>query len=316
LNALGIGPGDEVIVPAFTWIATANAVVYCGAKPVFVDVLPETYNIDPEQVRHALTDGTKAIIAVHLFGLAADMDALQSAAPHVPIIEDAACAVGASYKGRLIGSLGELGCFSFHPRKIITTGEGGIVTTQQDELAHTINTLRNHGASISEEQRHHGAQPYLLPDFDVVGFNYRMTDLQGALGLVQLSKLESLLADRRQRAEQYHEALSGLTWLQTPATPAAYQHTWQSYVCRVDGTRAPCTRNTIMERLQSRGISTRPGTHAVHRTGAYRTTDNPSTDTCPVASDCERSTLTLPLFGRMQDDDYQYVIEELFTLDS
>ena len=316
LRALDIGPGDEVILPSFTWIATANAVAYCGAKPVFVDVCANTYNIDPVQVELAVTESTRAIIAVHMFGLTADIDELRRVAPDLPVIEDAACAAGATYKGCQAGSLGELGCFSFHPRKIITTGEGGMVTTHNHDLAHTINTLRNHGASIPEERRHKSAHPYLLPDFDVVGFNYRMTDLQGAMGLVQLRKLQELLADRRKRAKHYHEALAGVSWLQTPNEPDGYAHSWQTYVCLVDEARAPCERNKIMERLQSRGISTRPGTHAVHRTGAYHTADNASTDPCPVASHCERSTLALPLFGGMQDDDYKYVIEELFALDT
>ena len=189
LKALDIGPGDEVIVPSFTWIATANAVKYCGATPVFADVNPQTFNIDPRSVRSKLSEKTRCVIAVHLFGLCADIDAIRKYLPDgVHIIEDAACASGASYFKRPAGGLGEVAVFSFHPRKIITTGEGGMVTTNDSELAERINILRNHGASISEEQRHAGAQPYLLPDFNVLGYNYRMTDLQGAVGCVQLSK--------------------------------------------------------------------------------------------------------------------------------
>ncbi len=188
LAAMGIGPGDEVILPAFTWVATANVVLYCGATPVFADVDRATNNIDPADIARKLSPRTRAVIVVHLFGLCADMDAIRAAVPaNVKIIEDAACAAGASYKGTTAGALGDAAAFSFHPRKSITTGEGGMVTTDDDQLAEVANMLRNHGASISEEQRHNGPRPYLLPEFNLLGYNYRMTDLQGAVGLVQLA---------------------------------------------------------------------------------------------------------------------------------
>ena len=188
LAAMGVGHGDEVIVPAFTWVATANVVLYCGATPVFVDVLRDTYNLDPEQVADKVTEKTKAIIPVHLFGLCADMDAIKKVIPeYIQVIEDAACAAGAAYKGRWAGTLGDAASFSFHPRKSITTGEGGMVTSNNDALAERMNQMRNHGATLSEEQRHHGPKPYILPDFNLLGFNYRMTDMQGAVGLAQLA---------------------------------------------------------------------------------------------------------------------------------
>ena len=178
LAAMEIGPGDEVIVPAFTWVATANVVLHCGATPVFVDVCKKTFNMDPAQILKKVTKKTKAIIPVHLFGLCADIDDIKSIIPtHIKIIEDAACAVGASYNGKWAGSLGDAASFSFHPRKSITTGEGGMVTTNNTKLAQHMNQMRNHGASISEEQRHKGQKPYVLPDFNLLGFNYRMTDL-------------------------------------------------------------------------------------------------------------------------------------------
>src|SRR5215467_5056000 len=184
LAALGIGPGDEVIVPAFTWVATANVVLYCGATPVFADVDRVTFNIDPKDLVRRVTPRTKVVIPVHLFGLCADMEAIRVVLPSdIRIIEDAACAAGASWKGKSAGTLGDLGVFSFHPRKSITTGEGGMVTTNDDRLAERVKMLRNHGASVSEEERHRGPRPYLLPEFDLLGFNYRMTDLQGAVGL-------------------------------------------------------------------------------------------------------------------------------------
>ena len=185
LAGLGIEAGDEVIVPAFTWIATANVVLYCGATPILVDVDRKNFNIDPDLIASKITKRTKAIIVVHLFGFCADMDAIMEVIPaHVKIIEDAACAAGASYKGKSAGSLGDVGVFSFHPRKSITTGEGGMITTNDDALADRMNQMRNHGAALSEEQRHYGNKPYLLPDFNLLGFNYRMTDLQGAIGIV------------------------------------------------------------------------------------------------------------------------------------
>ena len=172
LKAIGVGPDDEVIVPAFTWVATANVVLYCGATPVFVDVDPVTYNMDPVQVAAKVTDKTKAIIPVHLFGLCSDIDAIRLAIPqHVIILEDAACAAGAIYKGSFAGGLGDAAAFSFHPRKLITTGEGGMITTNRLELAEIMGQLRNHGATISEEQRHLGPRPYILPEFNLLGFN-------------------------------------------------------------------------------------------------------------------------------------------------
>ncbi len=168
LAALGIKKGDEVIVPAFTWISTANVVEYQGAKPVFVDIDIKSFNLDPSKLKEKINPNTKAIIAVHLFGLCSDIDAIREIAGNIPIVEDAACAAGARYKDRYAGSLGTFGCFSFHPRKSVTTGEGGMVTTNNKELSERIQILRNHGASVSEEQRHHGPKPYILPEFNML----------------------------------------------------------------------------------------------------------------------------------------------------
>src|SRR6185503_12298935 len=256
LAAMDIGPGDEVIVPAFTWIATANVVLYCGAAPVFVDIDPATFNLDPARVAAKVNARTKAIIAVHLFGLCADMDAIAQAAPGVPIIEDAACPAG---------TLGLAAAFSFHPRKSITTGEGGMVTTNDARLAARVSSLRNHGAEISEEVRHVAPRPYILSDFNLLGFNYRMTDLQGAVGLVQLKKLDRYIDERQRWADYYHRERSGLKWLRLPEVPAGYRHGWQSYVCTVES-----KRNDVMEALLEQGVNTRPGTHAMHMLKYYR----------------------------------------------
>lgn len=311
LAALDVGPGDEVIVPAFTWVATANVVLYCQATPVFVDVDPTTYNLDPAKLAAAVTPRTKAVIAVHLFGLCADMRGIAQAAGDVPVIEDAACAAGASYQGQPAGSLGRAGCFSFHPRKSITTGEGGMITTSDDALAEKINILRNHGATVSEEQRHHGPQPYLLPEFNLLGFNYRMTDLQGAVGIVQLGKLDRFIDERSQWADFYTRELADIAWLHTPDVPAGCRHGWQAYVCRIDESRAPMSRNEIMQHLENCGISTRPGTHAVHMLGYYRERFGLQPDDFPGARDCDRLTMAIPLHNAMTADDYRYVAETL-----
>ena len=314
LVGLGIGPRDEVILPAFTWVATANAVLYCSATPIFVDVEPRTFNMYPKQLSSKVTNRTKAVIPVHLFGLCADMDAIASAAPDIPLIEDAACAAGSGYKGQPAGSLGHAAAFSFHPRKTITTGEGGMITTDDDELAEKVNMLRNHGASISEEQRHRGPQPYILPDFNLLGFNYRMTDLQGAIGLAQLAKLDPFVKERQRFADYYTRELAENEWLRTPEVPPDYLHGWQSYVCYVKERKSPMTRNELMERLQLKGIATRPGTHAVHMLNYYAKNFNLRSEDYPKARDCYENSLAIPLHNHMTEDDLSYVVETLKEL--
>jgi perosamine synthetase len=315
LAAAGIGPGDEVIVPAFTWVATANVVIYTGATPVFADVSPTTYNIDPADVALRVTPRTRAVIAVHLFGLCADMAAIRQAVPPgVMIFEDCACAAGASLDGVPAGGLGHAGVFSFHPRKSITTGEGGMLTTNDAQLAEVADQLRNHGASVSEEQRHRGPKPYLLPDFNLLGFNYRMTDLQGAVGLVQLGKLDRFIAERQQWAEYYRERLSDIAWLRMPQFAGNGTHAWQSFVVYVEPETAPLPRNAIMERLQSQGIATRPGTHAVHVLRYYRDRYGLEADDFPGALACHDNTMAIPLHNRMTGDDYRSVVDALHAV--
>jgi dTDP-4-amino-4,6-dideoxygalactose transaminase len=315
LVALGIGPGDEVIVPAFTWVATANVVLYCGATPVLADVDPRTNNICPQDLARRITANTKAVIVVHLFGLCADMNAIRAVLPAgMPIIEDAACATGASYKGVFAGALGTAAAFSFHPRKSITTGEGGMLTSNDTALMQTAEMYRNHGASVSEEQRHLGPRPYLLPDFNLLGFNYRMTDLQGAVGLVQLGKLDKFLAERQQAAEFYREALADLPWLQLPVFPENGQHAWQAFVLMIDESKAPAPRNRLMEQLQAMGIATRPGTHAVHMLGYYAQRYGFRPTDYPGAMQCNNQTMAIPLHNRMSQEDYQYVAAALHQL--
>jgi perosamine synthetase len=314
LVAAGVGPGDEVIVPAFTWVATANVVVHCGATPVFVDVKESTFNIDPDAVARVLSSRTKALIAVHLFGLAADMDELAAVLPpHVVVIEDAACAAGGGYKGRPAGSLGSIGCFSLHPRKSITCGEGGLVTTNDDAMAATVDMYRNHGASVSEEVRHRSPKPFELPDFTVFGFNYRMTDIQAAVAFVQLQKLDRFIAERRELAFQYDRQLRRLSWLTPPVRPQAYDHALQSYVALVDEA-APKSRNDVLTHLQARGIAGRPGTHSVVGLAAYRERFGTNPAQFPVATRLEVRSIALPLHNHMSNGDVERVVAALAEL--
>ncbi len=311
LLACGVGPGDEVIVPAFTWVSTANAVLYCNATPVFVDIDPLTFNIDPEKIAEKVTPRTKAIIPVHLFGLCADIDFIKEKFPQLKIVEDGACASGSALRGRPAGGLGTVGCFSFHPRKSVTTGEGGMLTTNDDAVAAHLDMLRNHGASISEEQRHHGPKPYILAAYDIVGYNYRMTDLQGALGKVQLSKLDKFIDERAEWAAYYSENLENLSWLRTPVVPEGYKHGWQSYVTFIDESKSPVKRNDLMEVLQQKGIATRPGTHAVHMLGAYSKKYGIKPEDYPGAFSADQYSMSIPLHNRMVKEDFDYVIAAL-----
>ncbi len=318
LLALGVAPGDRVAVPAYSWPATANVVVLCGAEPVFVDIDPETFCMEPSQLDRALerSGGAAAVLPVHAFGGMADMVGIgEVAARHgVPIVEDAACALGAALNGIRAGRWGRVGCFSFHPRKSITTGEGGMVTTDDAALAERIERMRNHGASVSEERRHAGAKSYVLPEFNLLGFNYRMTDLQGAVGLVQLSKLDRFVDERAECAAYYRAELAGLNWLRLPDEPADGRHAWQAFVTYVDEAQAPMPRDAIMERLQAKGIATRPGTHAVHMLGHYRERFGLEPDDFPAARDCQRHTMAIPLHNRMGERDFAYVVEQLLSI--
>lgn len=314
LVALNVKAGDEVIVPAFTWVSTANVVLYCGAKVVFADVDPHTFNIDPVDLKRRITSKTKAIIPVHLFGLCANMDEIKTIAGNIPLVEDGACAAGAAYKGTPAGALGKIGCFSFHPRKSVTTGEGGMITTNDDQLAEVIGMLRNHGASVSEEQRHHGPRPYILPEFNMLGYNYRMTDLQGAVGVVQIKKLDQFIDEREKWAAFYTKELASIPWLRTPQFGADYKHGWQSYVTFVDETKAPMSRNDIMEKLQEEGISTRPGTHAVHMLNFYKEKYNLKAEDYPGAQKANDYSMAIPLHNRMVEADFAYVVQVLKSL--
>ena len=311
LIALDIKAGDEVIVPAFTWVSTANVVLYQGAEVIFCDIDPNTFNLDPKKLKEKITPKTKAIMVVHLFGLCAPMDEIKTISGDIPLIEDGACAAGSAYKGVPAGGLGLMGCFSFHPRKSITTGEGGMITTNDDLLGEKLQILRNHGASISEEQRHHGAKPYILPDFNVLGYNYRMTDLQGAIGVVQLKKLDHFIDERTQWAAYYKKQLASISWLSLPIFSTDYKHGWQSFVLIINEYKAPYSRNEIMEHLQEAGISTRPGTHAVHMLGFYKKKYNIQPQDYPGAQVANDKSISIPLHNRMVKEDFEYIVHTI-----
>lgn len=317
--ALGLGPGDEVIVPALTWIATANIVEHQQATTVFCDIDPVTFNLDVGHLESLITERTKGIVPVHLFGLSADMDAVNALARKhgLWVIEDAACGFGSTYRGRHVGTLGDAASFSFHPRKAITTGEGGMVTTDNAELADRIRMLRDHGAAMSDLQRHLGPRPYLLADHPLAGYNQRMTDMQGALGSAQMDRAKEIVAERKRLAARYDEAFAGLDWLRTPTVPEGYGHGYQSYPCMFmpDQVEAGCVdevgqrRNVWMESLQENRISTRPATHAVHMLAYYRDKYGIAPGDFPMARAANDCSVSLPLFHGMTADEQDYVIE-------
>jgi perosamine synthetase len=315
LAVLGVGAGDEVVVPAFTYVASANVVEQSGARTVFCDIEPDTYNVDPASLERAITPRTKAIMPVHLFGLVADMPAVGEIARRhgVAVVEDAACAVGSTLNGQHAGTFGEFGAFSFHARKPITTGEGGMLTVHDDDHAARASALRSHGGLVSDLERHlKGA--FALPDHDEVGFNYRMTDFQGALGVVQMGRLQTVLDARRRLAARYSEALEDLVGVATPFVPPGSVHTYQSYVVRIDPDDAALTRDAVALELQSRGIATRQGTHAVHLLGYYKRTYSIRPEDFPNAFDADATSLSLPLFPSMSDEEHDYVIDNLREL--
>jgi perosamine synthetase len=308
--ALGLGPGDEVIVPAYTWITSANCVEYVGAKVIFADIELETFNLDPLALEAAITPRTKAIVVVHLFGLAAKMDEIMSIAKrnNLQVIEDAACAIATTYNGHSVGCIGDIGCFSFHPRKIITTGEGGMVTTDDADLKDKIASLRNHGATgVGPEYVN---KPYGMANFDMLGYNLRMSDIQAAIGVAQMEKLATLLDERLARAERYTRLLSVLETIALPPPSSKCGHTYQSYVIRLKDSDVEL-RNRVMDYMQKRQIQTRPGTHAVHRLGYYQGKYDLHPEMFPNACKGEDTTITLPIFPDMADGHQDFVVQSV-----
>ena len=310
MRAAGIQPGDEVLCPSLSFIATANAIVHAGARPVFVDIDQATYNMDPERIEGAITSRTKAILAVHQIGLPAPLAEIAEVGKRhgLIVLEDAACAIGAQYRGELVGRPHtSMACFSFHPRKILATGEGGMITTADQDLAARSRRLRQHAMTVSDLARH-SASKVVVESYDEVGYNYRMTDLQAAIGLVQLQRLEDMLARRRALALRYSSRLSSLPWLVPPQEPAECRHNFQSYMVRLRED-APVGRDELMQELLDRGISSRRGVMAIHRESPYRGEEWERR--LPVTNLVTDTTVILPLFHEMTEEDQDYVIESV-----
>lgn len=311
--ALGLGLGDEVVVPAYTWVTSANAVEYVGAKAVFADIDLNTFNLNPAALEAAITPRTKAIVAVHLFGLPAPMDEINTIARrhNLYVIEDAACATGSAYNGLPVGGLGTIGCFSFHPRKIITTGEGGMLTTNHKEFSDLAASFRNHGCeALPSPGPGKMARPYDMSHVVRIGYNLRLSDIQGAIGVAQMDRLEGLLAERRSWAARYNAAFADSEDFILPFVPDKCFHTYQSYVVRLrDGGKK--RRDRVMDELAEKGIWTRPGTHAVHRLDVYRERYGLRAEQFPMACQGEDETITLPIFPGMTDDNFDYIMSNL-----
>ncbi len=310
LLVAGIGPEDDVVVPSFSFIATANAPTYVGARPVFADVDAGTGNLTPATVEAALTDRTRAVVAVDQGGVPVDLDAVRELCDPrgIVVVEDAACAIGSTYRGRPVGAGADVTAWSFHPRKLLTTGEGGMLTTPHEEWADRAARLREHAMSVSAAARH--AQ-VLAPaeEYLEVGFNYRMTDLQAAVGLVQLDRLDAIVARRRQLAAAYHAAIGEIPGLRAVTDPGWGTTNYQSFWVEVLP-RHPLDRDTLLTRLAEAGISARRGIMAAHRQPAYADRNTGGADLSVTERLTDR-TLILPLYHQLTDDELGRVVDVL-----
>jgi len=327
LEAMGIKAGDKVIVPSFTYVASANAVEYTGAEVVFCDINLRTFNMDETKLEELIRNDSaiKAIMPVNLFGLCANMPYIMKLAKqyNLKVIEDSACGFDGWIGDKHSGTFGDCGCFSFHPRKSICTGEGGMLITDNETIANKVSQLKDHGASKSDLQRHKEKGGSLLPDFTMRGYNYRMTDMQGALGVCQMDKKEYIMNGRREVASKYDIALKDIPHLVTPYIPENYKHGYQSYVCIfTDGQglsnlskeqidRINIKRNIFMEKLEKMTISTRQGTHAVHTLGYYKNKNNFKDEDFLMSYAADRLSIALPLYAGMSDEEFDYVISNI-----
>lgn len=335
--ASGLKSGMDVLVPSFTFVATANSVVQSGAIPILVDIDMDTYNIDVSAVenkimldyycdRNVLKNRKTGnvlwgMIPVHQFGLCANIFAINELARKfkLNVIEDAACALGAKIETIHQGGFGNVSCISFHPRKSITTGEGGMILTNDEEVACKAREMRSHGTTISAESRHEN-NGFLLPKFGSMGFNYRMTDIQGAIGIEQIKKLDYILKERRRKANIYNELLQrNVVELKVPYVPENFFHAYQSYVCmlqlselNIDNVEEGGNfRNKLLNKLDNIGISTRQGTHAIHMLDCYVEKFGYEKEELPNSYACDKLSLTLPLYVQMKDEDQKYVVDML-----
>lgn len=308
LHALGFGPGDEVVVPSLSFIATANAPRYVGATPVFADVDPVTLNLTSDTIEAVMTPATRAVIVAHQIGMPADLLPIQQlcSTNGVALIEDAACAIGSQYRAAPIGSHSDLVAFSFHPRKILTTGEGGMLTTSNGDLAHRLRKLRQHGMSVGAFARHDESS-VVIEEYEEMGFNFRMTDIQAAIGLVQLQKLAEMVARRRELAEEYRHLLQDVAGLTLPADPPYGETNYQSYSIVIDE-EFPISRNDLMVQMLEHGISSRRGVMAAHREPAFA--GHPHVP-LPVTEHLTDRSVILPLYHDMSGEDVKRVADSI-----
>jgi perosamine synthetase len=305
----GVGKDDEVICPSMSYIATANSIMYVGAKPVFAEVNPKTYNLDVLDVERKITPKTKAILVVHQIGMPADIDAFKALCDkhNLKLIEDAACAAGSAYKGAKIGSHSELVCFSFHPRKVISTGDGGMVTTNREDYYNRLKLLRQHGMSVNDRVRHESSK-IMFEDHLEVAYNYRLTDIQASVGIKQLEKLDWIIAERRKIAMQYLDAFKSIDCIQLPVEEDGYFSNYQSFSIYLKD-NCKISRNDLMQKLLDDGISSRRGIMTSHRETAYK--DSCADLALPISEDaCDRSII-IPLYIPMEQKDIDQVIEKL-----
>jgi dTDP-4-amino-4,6-dideoxygalactose transaminase len=310
LAVSGIGPGDEVVVPSLSFIATANSVRYVGATPVFADVDPGTLNLTPQTVQPHLSGRTRGVILVDQAGVPADLDGIRALSDprHITVIEDAACAIGSVYRSRPVGAGAELAAYSFHPRKLVTTGEGGMITTSDAKMAARLRRLREHGMDVSAADRHRSQQP-VIERYTEVGFNFRMTDVQAAIGLVQLGKLGQMVTRRRKLAERYQRKLSAVPGLRMIADPAYGTTNYQSFWIVLPDD-SPISRDQMLHRLAQAAVSARRGIMAAHLEQAY--TDHPH-GPLPVTERLATRSLILPLFHEMTQAQQDLVISTVLA---
>jgi dTDP-4-amino-4,6-dideoxygalactose transaminase len=308
LALLGLGPGDEVVVPSFSFIATANCVVYVGSTPVFADVEPADGNLSVRTVEPVITERTRAVVVVHQGGMPADVEPLRRlcAGRGIALVEDAACAAGSRYSGAPVGSGSALAAWSFHPRKLLTTGEGGMLTTTDAEWAARARRLREHGMNVSAADRHLSRQP-VIESYLEVGFNFRMTDVQAAIGLVQLAKLDAMVRRRRELAARYHELLAGVPGLRTVRDPVHGESNFQSFWVELDAA-FPLARNALLQSLAEAGVSARAGIMAAHRQPAYAGHQHGDLSITERLTD---GTVILPLYHSMTEHEQQVVVDAI-----
>ena len=313
LAACGVSSGDEVVTVSHSFIATSNAIRYCGATPVFVDIQRETYNIDPSLVEAAIGPRTKAILAVHQLGMPCDLKAIVEIGKRrsIPVVEDAACAIGSEIRWndrweRIGYPRGLVACFSFHPRKLLSTGDGGMLTTADPDLDRKFRLLRQHGMSVSDTVRH-SSSTVIQEEYPVLGYNYRMTDIQAAIGREQLTRLSGIVSRRRALAERYRERLANVAGVSIPTEPEWARTNWQSYAVRVDAGH----RRQIMQRMLDAGISTRRGAMNAHREAAYPAGTWRAAGSLQESEAAQDAAVVLPLFHQLTEADQDRVVEEL-----